>query len=136
MRSACLWLWFVSITSRGYEQPLLVKIMKKPEQAAPHKGAASPSRQNPSHVEGIRFDSERRRDGLLALLSRYGITATELSRRAGMPSPNAIYNPVHGRSNGLSLDNIEGILIVFPEVTFEELVGWPRRLLVLGDLPD
>jgi hypothetical protein len=53
-----------------------------------------------------------------------------------MASPNATYNHLRGDSKGLSRDNIEAILIMFPEITFEELAGWPGRVLILDDPPE
>lgn len=68
----------------------------------------------------------RRRDALVRLISNLGLTPTQFSRRIGLPSANWIVNLVSGRSQSLSQSAIERILGAFPEVTFEELVGWNR----------
>ena len=67
--------------------------------------------------------SERRRAGLRRLLERKNITATDLARTIGLPTPNALYNFLNGRTASLSLETVERILSAHPDVSFHDLVG-------------
>ena len=103
---------------------------------APATGVAMPSRLDPQGVPFPDSDaSVRRREGLRALLTLYRITPRALAHLTGLPSANAIYNFLHGRSAALSLATIEAILIAFPEFTFEELTGRPRRRQTTAGTP-
>ena len=77
--------------------------------------------------EGIDAKAGRRRLGLRMVLARHDLTPTGLARHIGRSNANAFFNFQGGRSRGLSLDNIEAILILLPDISFEELVGWAGR---------
>lgn len=70
--------------------------------------------------------AQRRRFALAVLLRELRLTPADLARMVGC-QPNAFYNFLNGRSAALSLDTIERILMAFPNVTFEDLVGWSPR---------
>ncbi len=46
--------------------------------------------------------AQRRRHALQAFLDAEGMTATDLARSIGLPTPNAIYNFLNNRSESLS----------------------------------
>ena len=82
----------------------------------------------------------RRRVGLQRLLDHHRITPTDLARDLGLTTPNAIYNFLAGRSASLSLDTIERILDLYPDISFTALIGKPdpsgkraRAMQGLGD---
>lgn len=69
-------------------------------------------------------NGERRRGGLSGALELYRLTPAELAKRAGLPSPNLIYNFLKGYSEALSLETVERILTALPSLSFDQLVGW------------
>jgi hypothetical protein len=70
---------------------------------------------------------ERRRAGLRRLFARKNITAADLARLIQLPNANSLYNHLAGRSAALSLETIERIAAIFPDVSFADLVGLAPR---------
>ena len=77
--------------------------------------------------EGIDAKAGRRRTGLRVVLARHGLTPTLLAQHLGMATANRFYNFLNGHAASLSLDTIEAILVLLPDTSFEELVGWGGR---------
>ena len=109
--------------------------MNSTEDDAPSAGAAQPPL---SDVEAASAD--RRRVGLQRLLDHHRLNPTDLARDLGLTTPNAIYNFLAGRSASLSLDTIERILDLYPDISFAALIGKPdpdgeraRAMQGLGD---
>jgi hypothetical protein len=67
--------------------------------------------------------AEIRRNALRRFLKERQLTVTELARRAQMPTPNALYNHLHGGSASLSQTTIEQILTAFPDATLADITG-------------
>lgn len=67
--------------------------------------------------------ADRRRRALRDLMARHALTPTELAKAAGMPSPNAIYNFLQGRTDSLSQTTIERIVAAIPGAVVAELSG-------------
>jgi hypothetical protein len=67
--------------------------------------------------------AEIRRNALRRFLKERQITVAELARRAHMPTPNSIYNHLHGGSASLSQPAIEKILRAFPDATLADITG-------------
>ena len=80
--------------------------------------------------------AERRRQALRRFLARHDLTPTDLAHRAGMNTPNAIYNFLKGRSDSLSQRTIERILATFPGTPVTDVTGWPAGQGGEGDPPD
>ena len=102
--------------------------MTTPNDDTRNAGAAEPcSVPGPTPAEISQANAERRRNGLVRFLERHHITPTELARMIDLPSPNAIYNFVAGRSASLNTETLERILASFPAETFDALIGRPTR---------
>jgi hypothetical protein len=67
--------------------------------------------------------AEIRRNALRRFLKERQLSVTELARRAQMPTPNALYNHLHGGSASLSQTTIEQILTAFPDATLADITG-------------
>lgn len=78
-------------------------------------------------MESSNDNGNRRRAGLRALLARKGISPTTLSKQISLPTASVLFNFLNGHSNSLSLEVIERILALHPDVTFSELVGCGER---------
>jgi len=72
-------------------------------------------------------EARRRRKALRDFLTARGLTATDLARKVGMPTPNAIFNLLNGYSASLSVDAVERILCACPDSSFAEIVGLPSQ---------
>lgn len=72
-------------------------------------------------------EAKRRRKALRDFLTARGLTATDLARKVGMPTPNAIFNLLNGYSASLSVDAVERILRACPDASFAEIVGLPPQ---------
>ena len=68
-------------------------------------------------------DAERRRNALRQVFADYRLTATDVAAGAGLPTPNAIYNFLTGRSRSLSQQTLEKIAAAIPGVTLAMLTG-------------
>lgn len=51
------------------------------------------------------------------------MTPTDAARAAGLPSANALYNFLHGRSSALSQQTVEALAQAIPGATIAALVG-------------
>jgi len=78
-----------------------------------------PGRRKPRPVEAT---AEARRYALRELLAQTGLTPTELARRARLPSPNAIYNFLAGRTLSLSSNSLAAIRAALPHIDLTRLV--------------
>ena len=78
-----------------------------------------PVRRKPRPVEAT---AAARRYVLRELMAQEGLTPTELSRRAGFSSANAIYNFLGGRSLSLSSNSLAAIRAALPHVDLTRLV--------------
>lgn len=78
-----------------------------------------PTRRKPRPVEAT---AEARRYVLREILAQNGLTVTALARRAGLPSPNALYNFLNGRTLSLSANSLAAIRAALPHVDLTGLV--------------
>lgn len=85
---------------------------------------AWPEQESPRHFNHREENVARRRHALARLIDSHGLTQTAFARFIGLRNANLIINLMAGRSKSLSQDVIEKILVAFPSVSFEELVGW------------
>jgi len=90
----------------------------------PTRALASPA----ARTRSIRIDphAEARRQAFRLMLAQTGLTPTALARRAGFPSPNLIYNFLHGHSSSLSSRTLARIGEALPHVDVTRLI-WPDR---------
>jgi hypothetical protein len=75
---------------------------------------------------GDRSDPARaviRRKALRACLDAAEMTETDAARAAGMPTPNALYNFLKGRTASLSQSTLEALSRVVPGATLASLTG-------------
>jgi SOS-response transcriptional repressor LexA len=93
----------------------------------PPRGELQPASTLPPQHHHDSDDGERRRAALRRLLASKNITPTYLARLIRLPNANAIYNHLGGRSAALSLETVERIVSLFPDVAFTELVGLASR---------
>ena len=82
------------------------------------------------------IDADRRRAGLRALMHAKSINPTTLAKMSGLTSANALFNFLHGRTQSLSLDLIEPIMLTFPDVSFRNLTGLKHGSPRSSDRPD
>ena len=68
----------------------------------------------------------RWRQALLRLLAKHQLSPAKLARRAGAPSPNAIYNFLNGLSHSLSQETLERICVALPGTEMGDLFGLVR----------
>ena len=68
----------------------------------------------------------RRRQAVLEFMAGHDLSPTELARRAGLTSPNGLYNFLKGRSSSLSQKTLERIATAFPDTTVDSLSGLER----------
>lgn len=86
----------------------------------PTRAHASPAtRTQPTRIDPY---AEARRRALRLILAQTQLTPTALARMAGFPSPNAIYNFLHGRTHSLSANTIARIGEVLPTVDVFQLI--------------
>lgn len=76
-------------------------------------------------------NAERRRQALLAFMSRHDLQAARWARNAQLPSANAIYNFLSGRSCSLSQPTLERLVSVVPGSSISHLIG--ERDIVAND---
>lgn len=76
--------------------------------------------------------AEARRSALKKIMAEKDVTAAEVARMAELPTANAIYNFLSGRSKSLSADTYEKIAKAIPGVSVSELTGLseakPRKI--------
>jgi hypothetical protein len=84
---------------------------------------AGESRPAPNTPAAEAPQAQIRRYALQRFLAERQINAAELARRIGMPTANAFYNHLAGRSGSLSHDVIERILHAFPDATLADITG-------------
>lgn len=68
-------------------------------------------------------DERQMRAAFQEFLKQYKTTPTDVARRAGLPTPNALYNFLHGRARSLSHKTIPAIVRAFPDLTVDRLLG-------------
>ena len=89
-----------------------------------------PAKQGKISREKDRAVSRRR--ALQRVLDRLGLSPTEAARAAGLPSANAIFNFLHGRSMTLSALTYERLVKAIPGTSLAELQGIEEHE---GELP-
>lgn len=76
-------------------------------------------------------DTDRRRAALRRILMERGLTPSELARRAGLSTPNSLFNFLNGHSQSISLRVLEQILTALPDLSADDLLG-RRQAFGLG----
>ncbi len=69
---------------------------------------------------------ERRRRALITFMEQHRLTPSDLARLAGLPTPNALYNHLHGRSTQLSVETLEAIATAVPGTSIGLLTGFEQ----------
>ncbi len=67
--------------------------------------------------------AETRRALLRQAMQERGLNPTDLARKAGMPSPNSIYNFMSGISKSLNTATYQAIVAQMPGLTLSDLLG-------------
>jgi hypothetical protein len=101
----------------------------------PGGGTVVPIHQGRPLTKARRGDSPEarvRRDALRCFLGEHQISAAELARRAGIPTPISIYNLLNGHSASLSQRTIERVLRVFPGAAHADITGSGEAAMIDG----
>ena len=79
-------------------------------------------RNAPDCTEEARLSAERLRGNLIRLVTRRGTNLGCLARACGMPSANALYNFLGGRSRSLSMATLQRLVAAL-DVSMDELLA-------------